>query len=67
MCDIKDSLVQGIVKMHDTLGHEKFNTVIKISMNIIDSKKKKGRQITLKDIKEILEEAVKISNVIHSK
>ena len=41
MCDIKDSLVQGIIKMHDTLGREKFNTVIKISMNIIDSKKKK--------------------------
>lgn len=37
----KEKIVQGVVKMHDTLGHEKFYTVIKITMDAIDIKKRK--------------------------
>lgn len=62
----KDKLVQGIINMYNALGHEKFYTAIKISMDAFDSKKKKGKEVSSKDIKEILEGAIKISNEIHS-
>ena len=35
-------------------------------MDAFDSKKKKGKEVSSKDIKEILEGAIKISNEIHS-
>ena len=52
--------------MHDKLRHEKFNTVITIFMNTIERKKKSGKDISFKDIKIILEDAIKIADVIHN-
>lgn len=63
----KEKIVQGVVKMYDDLGHEKFYTVIKITMDAVDIKKEKGEDVNFTDLKEILEGAMKIADVIHDK
>lgn len=61
----KERIAKAIAEMHDKLGHEKFNTVITIFMNTIESKKENRGEIRFKDIKEILEDAIKIADVIY--
>lgn len=65
--EYKDKIVQGIAKMYDALGHEKFHTVVKITMDAVDIKKEKGKDVNFTDFKEILEGAMKIADVIHGK
>ena len=61
----KERIAKAIAEMHDKLGHEKFNTVITIFTNTIESKKENRGEIRFKDIKEILEDAIKIADVIY--
>ena len=65
--EYKDKIVQGIAKMYGTLGHEKFHTVIKITMDAVDIKKEKGKDVNFTELKEILEGAMKIADVIYGK
>lgn len=65
--EYKDKIVQGVAKMYGALGHEKFYTVIKITMDAIDIKKEKGKDVNFTDLKGILEGAMKIADVIHDK
>lgn len=61
----KEKIVQGVVKMYGALGHEKFYTVIKITMDAVDVKKENGKYVNFTDLKEILEGAMKIADRIH--
>ena len=61
----KERMAKAIAEMHDKLGHEKFNTVITIFMNTVESLKESGKDITFKDVKLILEDSIKIANVIY--
>lgn len=63
--EYKDKIVQGIAKMYGALGHEKFHTVIKITMDAVDVKKENGKYVNFTDLKEILEGAMKIADRIH--
>ena len=63
----KEKIVQGVVKMYGALGHEKFYTVIKITMDAVDIKKEKGKDVNFTELKEILEGAMKIADVIYGK
>ena len=65
--EYKDEMVQGIAKMYGALGHEKFHTVIKITMDAVDVKKENGKYVNFADLKEILEGAMKIADRIHGK
>lgn len=65
--EYKDKIVQGVAKMYSALGHEKFYTVIKITMDAVDIKKEKGKDINFTDLKGILEGAMKIADIIHDK
>lgn len=65
--EYKDKIVQGVAKMYGALGHEKFYTVIKITMDAIDIKKEKGKDVNFTDLKGILEGAMKIADGIHGK
>lgn len=62
----KENIAQGIAKMYDALGHEKFYTVIKITMDSVELKREKGNVVNFTELKEILEGAMKIVNGIHS-
>lgn len=61
----KDKIVQGIAKMYYSLGHEKFHTAIKITMDAVAVKKEKSKYVNFEDLKEILEGAIKIADGIH--
>ncbi|MDU2491683.1 MAG: hypothetical protein E7D27_14035 [Clostridium celatum] len=65
--EYKDKIVQGIAKMYGALGHEKFHTVIKITMDAVDIKKEKGKDVNFTDLKGILEGAMKVADIIHDK
>ena len=65
--EYKDKIVQGIAKMYGALGHEKFHTVIKITMDAVDVKKENGKDVNFTELKEILEGAMKIADGIHGK
>ncbi|MDU2121386.1 MAG: hypothetical protein E7E64_02495 [Clostridium celatum] len=65
--EYKDKIVQGIAKMYGALGHEKFHTVIKITMDAVDIKKEKGKDVNFTDLKGILEGAMKVADIIHGK
>jgi hypothetical protein len=65
--EYKDEMVQGIAKMYGALGHEKFHTVIKITIDAVDAKKENGKYVTFTDLKEILKGAIKIADGIHGK
>lgn len=61
----KEKIVQGIAKMYDTLGHEKFYTAIKITMDAVELKREKGEDVNFTELKVILEGAMKIADGIH--
>ncbi|MDU6296830.1 hypothetical protein [Clostridium celatum] len=61
----KERVAKAIIEMHDKLGHEKFNTVVKIFMDSIEAKKEKRENIDFKTIKITLEDAIKIANTMH--
>lgn len=58
-------LAKTIAEMHDRLGHDKFNTLIKIFMFKIERKKEIAKEIKFNDIKTILEDAIKIADEIY--
>lgn len=58
-------MAKSIAKMYDTLGHEKFCTVIKITMYAVELKREKGKEVNFTELKEILEGAMKIANGIY--
>ena len=61
----KERVAKAIIDMHDKLGNEKFNTVVKIFMDSIEVKKEKGENIDFKTIKITLEDSIKIANTMH--
>lgn len=63
--EYKEKMVKGITTMYYTLGHEKFRTTIEITMDSVELKREKGDIVNSKELREILEGAMKIANGIH--